>query len=377
MKYYIIAGEASGDLHASNLMRELKRVDNQAYFRVWGGDLMQAQGGELVKHYRETAFMGFLTVLRNIGSIRRNFQLCEADLLDYAPDVLILVDYPGFNLRMARFAKEHGIKVFYYISPKIWAWKQSRVKKIKRYVDRMFTIFPFETEFYKQFDYPVYFGGNPLLDALDNRPRKGESFNEFVQRNSLDQRPLVAILAGSRKQEIERILPTMLEVVDEFPQYQFVVAAAPSIDESYYKSLIGDKSVATVYSQTYELLQQSRAALVTSGTATLETALLRIPQVVCYRMSGGRLAYDLGKKLLKVRYISLVNLVMDKEVVKELIQQNMNAKQIKHELDALLHDKVYRNEMLEQYDILKGKLGGVGASKRFATMMYQELLGMR
>lgn len=247
---------------------------------------MQAQGGEMVKHYRETAFMGFVTVLKNLKTIRANFTLCETDLLAFAPDVLILVDYPGFNLRMAAFAKKHGIRVHYYISPKIWAWKESRVKKIKAHVDRMFTIFPFETEFYKKHNYEVSFGGNPLLDAIEDRDNKDESFDHFAERNQLSQKPIIALLAGSRKQEIERILPVMLQVVDRFPDYQFVVAAAPSITKEFYASVSKGSKLSFVYNQTYDLLQQSKAALVASGTATLETALLRIPQVVCYKMSG-------------------------------------------------------------------------------------------
>ena len=374
MKYYIITGEASGDLHASNLMKELKKEDTGAQFRFWGGDLMQAQGGEMVKHYRETAFMGFLTVLKNFKTIRTNFALCETDLLAYAPDVVILVDYPGFNLRMAAFAKKHGIRVHYYISPKIWAWKESRIKKIKAYVDRMFTIFPFETEFYKKHNYEVSFGGNPLLDAIENRENKNESLEHFIERNQLSKKPIVALLAGSRKQEIERILPVMLKVAECFPNYQFVVAAAPSITKEFYASVSKGSQLSFIYNQTYDLLQQSKAALVASGTATLETALLRIPQVVCYKMSGGSLAYRLGKILLNIKYISLVNLVVDKFVVKELIQQFCNPKAISVELDLILNNDTYRSKMLANYEELNQHLGGVGASSRFAKMIYQDLL---
>ena len=377
MKYYIITGEASGDLHASNLMKELKNEDIQANFRFWGGDLMQAQGGEMVKHYRETAFMGFVTVLKNLKTIRANFTLCETDLLAFAPDVLILVDYPGFNLRMAAFAKKHGIRVHYYISPKIWAWKESRVKKIKAHVDRMFTIFPFETEFYKKHNYEVSFGGNPLLDAIENRENKEESFEYFVDRNHLDKKPIIALLAGSRKQEIERILPVMLQVVDRYPDYQFVVAAAPSITKEFYASVSKGSKLRFVYSQTYDLLQQSKAALVASGTATLETALLRIPQVVCYKMSGGSLAYRLGKMLLNIKYISLVNLVVDKFVVKELIQQYCNPQSISDELDLILNDEAYRSTMLANYDELSEHLGGAGASSRFAKMIYEDVKAIK
>ena len=377
MKYYIITGEASGDLHASNLMKELKNEDAKADFRFWGGDLMQAQGGEMVKHYRETAFMGFLTVLKNLKTIRANFTLCESDLLAFAPDVLILVDYPGFNLRMAAFAKKHGIRVHYYISPKIWAWKESRVKKIKAHVDRMFTIFPFETEFYKKHNYEVSFGGNPLLDAIENRENRSESFDHFIDRNQLAKKPIIALLAGSRKQEIERILPVMLQVADRFPDYQFVVAAAPSITKAFYASVSKGSKLKFVYSQTYDLLQQSKAALVASGTATLETALLRIPQVVCYKMSGGSLAYSLGKMLLNIKYISLVNLVVDKFVVKELIQQYCNPKAISTELDLILNDEAYRSQMLANYEELNQHLGGAGASARFAKMIYDDVKAIK
>ncbi len=369
MKYYIIAGEASGDLHASNLMKALKQEDENARFRYWGGDLMQAQGGELVKHYRETAFMGFVTVLKNLGKIRANFKLCKADLLRFQPDVLILVDYPGFNLRMAKFAKQHNIKIYYYISPKIWAWKESRVKKIKAYVDKMFTIFPFETEFYKKHNYAVNFVGNPLLDAIESRPNQNETFERFTKANQLTAKPIIALLAGSRKQEIERILPVMLQVANRFPDYQFVVAAAPSITPEFYKQVAGNTDIAFVYGKTYDLLQQSSAALVTSGTATLETALLKIPQVICYITGGGKLLFAIGKKLLKVKYISLVNLIMNSEVVKELIQQYCTVNNIEKELNLLLKDNKYRNNMLHNYDLLQQKLGGAGASSRAAKMI--------
>ncbi|RZT96693.1 lipid-A-disaccharide synthase [Ancylomarina subtilis] len=377
MKYYIITGEASGDLHASNLMKELKNEDAQAQFRFWGGDLMQAQGGEMVKHYRETAFMGFVTVLKNLKTIRANFRLCETDLLNFTPDVLILVDYPGFNLRMAAFAKKHGIRVHYYISPKIWAWKESRVKKIKAHVDRMFTIFPFETEFYKKHNYEVSFGGNPLLDAIENRANKDETFDHFIERNQLSNKPIIALLAGSRKQEIERILPVMLQVVDRFPDYQFVIAAAPSITKEFYASVSKGNELSFVYNQTYDLLQQSKAALVASGTATLETALLRIPQVVCYKMSGGSIAYRLGKMLLNIKYISLVNLVVDRFIVKELIQQYCNVENISKELDLILYDEAYRSNMLKNYEDLNAHLGGAGASARFAKMIYADIQAIK
>ncbi len=374
MKYYIITGEASGDLHASNLMKELKVQDSEANFRFWGGDLMLAQGGNLVKHYRETAFMGFLTVVKNLGKIKANFSLCEKDLLEFKPDVLILVDYPGFNLRMAKFAKKYDIRVHYYISPKIWAWKESRVKKIKAYVDRMFTIFPFETEFYQKHNYEVNFGGNPLLDAIENRANKGEIFSDFIERNKLPNKPIIALLAGSRKQEIERVLPVMLQCIESFPDHQFVVAAAPSISKAFYASVVGNKNVQFVYGQTYDLLQQAKAAVVTSGTATLETALFRVPQVVCYLTGGGQLLFEIGKRLLKVKYISLVNLIMDKLIVKELIQHTCNNEMITEELNQILFKEAYRSQMLHNYQQLNETLGGVGASARFASMIHEDLL---
>ncbi len=373
MKYYIIAGEASGDLHASNLMKELKCEDSCAEFRFWGGDLMAAQGGKMVKHYRETAFMGFLTVLKNLKKIRTHFALCKRDLLQYQPDVLILVDYPGFNLRMAQFAKKNGFRVHYYISPKVWAWKENRVKTIKKYVDCMFTIFPFETEFYKKHNYKVHFGGNPLLDAIENRLGKEETFNDFTHRNALSAQPIVAILAGSRKQEIERILPIMIQASENFPEYQFVIAAAPAISKEFYNRVMNGRKVKLVFNQTYQLLQQSKAALVTSGTATLETALLHTPQLVCYISGGGKFFYSIAKKILKIKYISLVNLVMDQLLVKELIQHYCTCSNITKELNELLHNADYREEMLKNYQNLHQKLGGEGASARFAKMIVNDL----
>jgi len=373
MKYYIITGEASGDLHASNLMKELNVQDTNADFRFWGGDLMQAQGGVMVKHYKETAFMGFLTVIKNLSTIRSNFTLCEKDLIDYNPDVLILVDYPGFNLRMAKFAKKHNIRVHYYISPKIWAWKESRVHKIKKYVDRMFTIFPFETGFYAKHNYKVDFCGNPLLDALENRENKNESLSVFSSRNNLNDKPIIALLAGSRKQEIERILPSMLEMTNLYPDYQFVIAAAPAISSEYYNMVLKGSDVKLVYNQTYELLQQSFMALVASGTATLETALLKTPQVVCYKTSGGPLVLFLGKFFLKIKYISLVNLIMDRMLVKELIQQELNTDNLKQEMDKILYDNKYRKEMILSYGKLHSILGAGGASSRFAKLIIEDL----
>jgi lipid-A-disaccharide synthase len=360
MKYYIIAGEASGDLHASNLMKELKLLDSAAEFRCWGGDLMKAQGAELVKHYRDLAFMGFTEVLMNIRTIFRNIDFCKEDIMQHQPDVLILVDYPGFNLRIAEFAKANGIKVFYYISPQVWAWKQSRVHKIKKIVDRMFVILPFEKEFYERFDYRVDFVGHPLLDAVANSPA---GKNELPVKNG---KPVIALLPGSRRQEISVMLPLMLSMKKHYPDYQFIIAGAPSQPESYYREFVNDKDIPLVFGQTYQLLRHSSAALVTSGTATLETALFRIPEVVCYK--GGKISYLIARQLIKVKYISLVNLIMDKEIVKELIQDELNEKNLKAELDKILEGPA-REKMLANYDELKEKLGGSGASAAAAKLM--------
>ncbi len=364
MNYYIIAGEASGDLHASNLMKELKQLDSNSRFRCWGGDLMQAQGGELVKHYRDLAFMGFTEVLMNLRTILGNIDMCKKDILLHRPDVLVLVDYPGFNLRVAEFAKQNGIKVYYYISPQIWAWKQSRVHKIKRVVDKMFVILPFEKEFYKRFDFDVDFVGHPLLDAVSNYSEQKDV--KAVQTD----KPIIALLPGSRKQEIATMLPLMLSMKKQYPDFQFVIAGAPSQPEEYYRTFIGDADVKIVFGKTYNLLQQAHAALVTSGTATLETALFNVPEVVCYK--GGAISFAIAKQLVKVKYISLVNLIMDKEIVKELIQNELNEANLKTELDKLLNP-VTRNNMLENFALLRAKLGGAGASRHTAELMIKYL----
>lgn len=374
MRYYIIAGEASGDLHASNLMKAFKQQDADADFRYWGGDLMKEQGGTLVRHYKDTAVMGLWDVLMNLNSIKKNFKLCQDDLLAYQPDVLILVDYAGFNLRMAKFAHAHNVLVYYYISPKIWAWNQKRVKKIKATVDRMFTILPFETKFFQEHGVEVQYSGNPVLDAIDNRDNKGESFEEFVRRNQLDERPKVALLAGSRKGEISYNLPDMLKMVDKYPEYQFVIAGAPSFAVEEYEPYIKDMDVAVVSGQTYQLLQQARAALVTSGTATLETALLNCPQVVCYKMWGGAFTDFVAKKILiKVPYISLVNLVLDKEAVLELFQSDFSLDKLESELGLLLQDSERRQQMLVDYSELHERMGGPGSSARTAQLMLEAL----
>lgn len=374
MKYYIIAGEPSGDLHASNLMKQLKVEDPNSEFRFWGGDLMEEVGGHLVRHYSHTAFMGIKSVLLNLGKIKANFKLCKSDLLYYKPDVLILVDYPGFNLRMAQFAKKKGIKVFYYISPKIWAWNTGRVKKIKAYVDKMFTILPFETKFYEEHGVPIDYVGNPVLDAIAQRNNKGEDENTFKLRNNLDTRPIVALLAGSRRQELNYVLPEMLKMIGEFPVFQFVIAGAPSFMDADYAPFVEGKDVKVIYKQTYELLQQAQGALVTSGTATLEAALLDCPQIVCYKMGGGKYFYKFLKKfVLKVEHISLVNLILNKAGVKELIQDELNFALLKQELNKLLKDQDYRINIFNNYIELQKIMGQPGTSSRAAKLMVKAL----
>ena len=369
MKFYIIAGEASGDLHASNLMKELTKLDAGADFRCWGGDLMANEGGDLVRHYRDLAFMGFFEVLVHLRTIMGNIRFCKKDILSYKPDVLILVDYPGFNLRIARFAHDAGIRVFYYISPQLWAWRSSRVRTIKKNVDRMFVILPFEKKFYKGFGYDVDFVGHPLLDVInEDEPLPGRK--SFLDKNQLPDRPLIALLPGSRKQEIKLMLGTMLEILPVFSDHHFVIAAAPSISKDFYTSITSGKSVSIVTGQTYELLHHSSAALVTSGTATLETALMGIPQVVCYK--GSQLSYMLARQIVRVSYISLVNLIMDREVIKELIQEKLTPENLETELKKILSG-LQRQEILEAYAHLRERLGGRGASAKAALLMIQYL----
>jgi len=369
MNYYIIAGEASGDLHGSNLMLALKERDKDALFRCWGGDLMLDAGGELVRHYRDLAFMGLWEVLVHLRTIMRNLRFCEKDLLAFQPDVLILIDYPGFNLRMAKFARRHGIKVFYYISPQLWAWKSSRIKTIKECVSRMFVILPFEPAFYNRFDYQVDFVGHPLLDVIHPN-RVIDKREVFLERNNLPDKPIIALLPGSRKQEIRTMLHRMLEVIPSFSEYQFVIAGAPSISPELYQSIIEDRKVKVVAGQTYDLLGHADAALVTSGTATLETALLGVPEVVCYK--GSALSSWIARRIVKVDYISLVNLVMGRKVVKELIQHLLTKENLTREL-TLLFNPAIRSEMKRSYEELTEKLGGSGASARTAELMIQYL----
>ena len=365
MKYYIIAGEASGDLHASNLMKALKKEETHTDFRFWGGDLMEQVGGTMVKHYRELAFMGFAEVFMNLRTILNNIKFCKRDILEYAPDAVILVDYPGFNLRIAEFAKKKNIEVHYYISPQIWAWKENRIKKIKRDVDRMYVILPFEKDFYeKKHNYPVHFVGHPLLDAIADRSIIDPSI--FAKENDLNDKPIVALLPGSRKQEITKMLSVMLKMVPKFPDHQFVIAGAPSQELNFYKKIIDNENIAIVENKTYDLLSVSTAALVTSGTATLETALFKVPEVVCYK--GNEISYQIGKRLVNVKYISLVNLILDKEVVTELIQDEFNEENLENELFKILDHKS-REDMFDQYFELEQKLGGKGASEKTAKLI--------
>jgi len=325
MKYYIIAGEASGDLHASNLMKALKEVDANAEFRFWGGDLMQQQGGTLVKHYKELAFMGFSEVIMNLRTIFKNIKFCKEDISSFNPDVIIFIDYPGFNMRIAEWAKKEGFRTHYYISPQIWAWKENRIKKIKRDVDEMYVILPFEKDFYtEKHDFPVHFVGHPLLDAIDNRPPV--DIESFKRNNGLDSRPVIALLPGSRKQEIEKMLEVMLSITPDFEDYQFVIAGAPSQDEEFYQTFMKKSNIKLIMNKTYDVLGISHAALVTSGTATLETALFKVPEVVCYK--GSYISYHIAKRIINLDYISLVNLIMNREVVKELIQNEFNSKSL-------------------------------------------------
>lgn len=374
MKYYLIVGEASGDLHASNLMRALLQEDPKAEFRFFGGDLMKEVGGTCVRHYKSLAYMGFIPVLLHLRTILRNMEFCKNDVEAWNPDVLILVDYPGFNLKIAQYIKLHTeIPIFYYISPKIWAWKEYRIKNIQHDVDAMFSILPFEVEFYQRYHFPVHYVGNPCVDAVDAfRKNFNETFETFVSAHNWEQKPIIALLAGSRKQEIKDNLRRMIKASRYFPDYQFVVAGAPGIEADFYRRYM-DADTKIVFGETYRLLSHATAALVTSGTATLETALFRTPQVVCYYTAAGKLVSLLRRMILKVPFVSLVNLIADKEVVTELVAGDMQVKAIKQELSYILPGSERRKRMLENYDCLIQILGKAGASGRAARQMLQAL----
>jgi lipid-A-disaccharide synthase len=370
MKYYIIAGEASGDLHGSNLMKSLVEKDPNAVFRFWGGDLMEKTSGTLVKHYRELAFMGFAEVVLNLKTILNNIKFCKTDIENFNPDVIIFIDYPGFNMRIAKWAKERGYKTHYYISPQIWAWKESRIKAIKRDFDKLYVILPFEKEYFeKKHHFSVDFVGHPLIDAIQNRTVIDKA--TFLKENHLDEKPIIAVLPGSRKQEISKMLEVMLSVVSDFPDYQFVIAGAPSQEFSFYQQFLKGQNIKFLSNKTYDLLSNSTAALVTSGTATLETALFKVPEVVCYK--GGYISYQIAKRIITLKYISLVNLIMDDEVVTELIQDKCNTANLKIELNKLLNEK-HREKLLQKYDELEQKLGGFGASDKTASLILKNIL---
>ncbi len=371
MRYYIIAGEASGDLHGGNLIKQLKRIDDQAVIRAWGGDLMAESGASVVKHYRDLAFMGFSEVLMNLRTILGNLSFCKTDIESFDPDAIILIDYPGFNLRIAKWAHEAGYKVLYYISPQIWAWKQSRVKQIKAYVDEMYVILPFEKEFYKRSGVDVHYVGHPLIDAIEDYKSTALTQSEFREKHKLDQKPIIALLPGSRKQEIATMLPIMMKAIDQVGDFEVVIAGAPSQEEEFYRKILEDNPVRILFDSTYEILTHAHAALVTSGTATLETAIFRVPQVVCYK--GGLISYLIARSLVKVKYISLVNLIMDKMVVKELIQNEMRIQNLRRELDKIVNDRHYREQMNSEYKALYKKLGGTGASSVAANLMFKTL----
>ena len=367
MKYYIIAGEASGDVHAANLIRSIKIEDKHAVFRAWGGDRMATQGAEIVKHYRDLAFMGFVEVLLNIRTISKNISFCKKDILSFQPDVLVLVDYPGFNLRIAEFAHKKGIKAVYYISPQVWAWKKSRVHKIKRVVNKMLVILPFEKAFYEKYGVDVDFVGHPLLDEIQNQ--KKISRDAFLENHKLEDKPIIALLPGSRKQEIATMLKSMLQVVNHFPDHLFVVAGMSSIPANFYKRILKNSKARLVIDQTDSLLQHTDAALVTSGTATLETALMEVPEVVCYK--GNFISVAIAKRIIDVKYISLVNLIMEREIVKELIQGQLNTRNLVHELNLIVGNKERLSQLHSDYQELREKLGDEGASRRAARLILE------
>jgi lipid-A-disaccharide synthase len=371
MRYFIIAGEQSGDLHGSNLVRGILRTDIDAEILCWGGDLMEEAGAKLLVHYKNTAFMGFLAVLKNIGTIKKNLTLCKKQILEMNPDVIIFIDYPGFNLRIAEFAKKAGFRTFYYISPKLWAWNEGRVKKVKRYIDRMFIIFPFEEAFYNKHGIAVKYYGNPLVDETEKRISAFQPTGEIFRSLGLDEQPVIALLAGSRKHEIETILPVMLKMISHFQGYRFILAGVKNIPDEFYRKIIGNAPVILVKEKTYEILSIAQAGLVTSGTATLEAALLGLPQVVCYKADF--FSALIGWAVIKVKYISLVNLIMESEVIRELVQYDLTEKRLFSELKAILPGGEKRKKIISGYEQLKTRLGPAGASVRIAGEMVEEL----
>ena len=371
MKYYLIAGEFSGDIHASNLMKCLKKEDKNADFRFIGGDKMLEQGGSMLKHYKEMAFMGFWEVAKRLRTIKKNMEMCKNDILDFQPDVVILVDYPGFNLRIAEFTHIQNLKTVYYISPKIWAWKKARVKKIKRFIDKMFVIFPFEVDFYKQYDYQTVYLGNPTLDIVKNELEKDFDSTHFrIENNLPEQKEIIALLPGSRLQEVEKILPEMIEVAKYFKDYQFVIAGVNNLPADIYKTATDIENISVIFDKTYDLFRISKAAVVTSGTATLETALFRVPQVVCYKTS--KLSYTIGKAVVKIKWFSLVNILLQKESVKELLQKNL-ANEIINELDRIIHNDEYQKKIQDDYNQLEKLLGEKGSPCKTAKNLVEFL----
>jgi len=374
MRYYIIAGEASGDLHGSNLIKGIRKIDSSAQIRCWGGDLMKEAGAELVKHYKEGAIMGFVEVVANLGKLAKNLNDCKNDIINYNPDVVVLIDYPGFNFRIAQFAKERGMRVFYYIAPKVWAWKEKRVHKLKKYVDRLFIIFPFEIEYFKKWGIDAIYRGNPLLDSVDNHRSADETKEAFQKRTGIGSaETTVALLAGSRRGEIKYLLPRMMQVAEKYPHYRFLLACAPSMEREFYESIIGKKcsNIKLLFGETYSILRHSDAAIINSGTASLEAALIGVPQVVCY--GGNEISYQIAKRVVKLKYISLANLIMDKGLFKELIQHDCTPQKISQELDNLLDNCVYREKMMADYRNVRDVLGGKGASEKVARAMIEEL----
>jgi lipid-A-disaccharide synthase len=363
MKYYLVAGEASGDLHGANLMKELKKLDPEAEFRFFGGDLMQAEGGTLVKHFADMAFMGFFEVAANLRAILKNLAFCKLDIANYHPDVLILIDFPGFNLKIAAFAKENNLPVNYYISPKVWAWNQKRVLKIKKIVDHLFCILPFEVDFYKDWGMEVDYVGNPLLDAV--AAFKPDA--DFLQKNNFTGKKIIALLPGSRKQEINYLLPDMIAIADQYPDYQFVIAGAPSFTADYYQQYLNGKQIPVLFNATYDILSNAHAAVVASGTATLEAALFNVPQIVVYK--GNPISIGIARAVIKIKFISLVNLIMNRRIVKELIQGDCTPASIGAELSLILNDKTYRQIMFANYDGLDEKMGSPGASAKTAALV--------